>query len=104
MFWCDASSSNRLGALLEQSNLQILGAIDNLAVHGKPAVGNAEHQLCAHHALHVDVVHNLADVRQHLARELQFAKTERAAAPLAADPAQIETDHLPHRVEAETAR
>src|ERR1700754_2274893 len=37
--------SRRLRALLEQADLQILRAIDNLAVHGKPPVGNAEHEL-----------------------------------------------------------
>src|SRR5262245_10451560 len=38
------SSSRRCGALLEQTDLQILGAINNLAVHGKPPVGDTEHQ------------------------------------------------------------
>ena len=33
------------GILLEQPDLQILRAIDNLAVHGKPAIGDAQHQL-----------------------------------------------------------
>ncbi len=33
------------GFLLEQANLQILRAIDNLAVHGKPPVGDAQNQL-----------------------------------------------------------
>ncbi len=52
----------------------------------------------------VDVVHNLADVRQHLAGELQLAQPQRPAASLAADPAEVEADHLPHRVQAEAAR
>jgi hypothetical protein len=33
------------GTLLEQPDLQILRAIDNLAVHGKPAVSDAQYQL-----------------------------------------------------------
>src|SRR5262249_38306935 len=37
--------SRRRRALLEQPDLQVLCAIDNLAVHGKPPVGNAEHEL-----------------------------------------------------------
>src|SRR5437879_12236813 len=43
-------------------------------------------------------------MRQHLARELQLAKAQRAAVALADDPAQIEADHLPHGIEAEAAR
>src|SRR6185437_14887704 len=75
----------------------------NLAIHGKPAVGDPQHQLRSHHALDVDVVHNLADVRQHLAGELQLAEPERPAAPFAAAPAEVEADHLPHRVETKAA-
>src|ERR1044071_479133 len=81
-------------SLLEQADPQILGAIDNLAVHGKPPVGNAQDQLCPHHALDIDVVHNLADGRQHLAGELQFAQAQRPAAPLAAAPAKVKANHL----------
>src|ERR1700742_1486375 len=65
----------RCGARLEQADLQILGAIDNLAVGGKPPVGNAQHQLSPHHPLNVDMVHDLANVRQHLAGKLQLPKT-----------------------------
>src|SRR3954454_20533635 len=44
---CTARSrrSRRRCALLEHPDLQVLCAIDNLAIHGKPAVGDAEHQL-----------------------------------------------------------
>src|SRR5689334_18920336 len=106
--WCRWSllrccCSRRGRSLLEQADPQILGAIDNLAVHGKPPVGDTEHQLRAHHALDVDVVHDLADVRQNLAGKLQFAEAERAAAPFATAPSQVEADHLPQRVEAETS-
>src|SRR5262249_25585009 len=40
-------------------------------------------------------------IRQHLAGHLQFAESQRPAAPLPADPAQIEADHLPERIEPE---
>src|ERR1043166_689082 len=86
-----------------RSDPEILRAVDNLAVSGKPPVGNAERELRAHHALDVDVVHNLADVRQHLAEQLQFAYSQRPARPLGTAPDQEEPDHLPERVEAETA-
>src|ERR1700730_2326031 len=95
--------SSRCRALLEQADLQILRAIDNLAVHGKPPVGDAEHELCTHHSFDVDVVHNLANVRQHLTGKFELAEPERPAAAFAADPPQVETDHLPQGVKAETA-
>src|SRR4051794_32979018 len=90
-------------AVLEQAHPEVLGAIDNLAVRGKPPVGDAQDQPGAHHPLDVDVINNLAHARQHLAGELQFAETERTAAALAAAPGQEESDHLPQRIEAETA-
>src|SRR5579862_6997062 len=95
--------SRRRGARLEQPDPQILGAIDNLAIGGKPPVGDAQPELHAHHALDVNVVHNLSHVRHHLAGELQLAEAKRPAAALAAGPAKIEAEHLPQRVEAETA-
>src|ERR1043166_1996415 len=82
---------------------QVPGAVDSLAISGKPPVGNAERELRAHHALDVDSVHNLADVRQHLAEQLQFAYSQGPAGTLGTAPDQEETDHLPERVEAETA-
>src|ERR1043165_6015306 len=96
--------SGRRTALLEQPNPQILGAIDNLAISRKPAIGNAQPELQAHYPLDVDVVHNLAHIRHHLAAKLQIAEPERPAAALAAGPAQKKPQHLPQRVEAETAR
>src|SRR3954453_310369 len=102
-FFALCVGSRQGGALLEQPDLQVLGAIDNVAVHGKPPVGDTKHQLCAHHALDVDVVHNLADVRQHLTGEFQFAEPQGPAAPPAADPPEIEADHLPKCIQAEAA-
>ena len=94
---CAASSRNR-------PTLRSRRAIDHRAVGREPAVGDAEHQLGAHHALDVDAVDDLLDVRQHLAGELHLADAERAAAAGRAEPAEEEADHLPQRVEPEAAR
>src|SRR5882757_3820282 len=99
-----SSSRLRRGVRLEQADPQVLRAIDNLVIGGKPPVGDAQHQLRAHHALDVEIVHDLADVRQHLTGQLQFPEAQRPARPLAAAPDQKKADHLPQRVEAETAR
>src|SRR6201995_1551666 len=99
-----ALRSSRRGALLEQPDPQVLGAIDNLAVGGKPPVRDAQPELHAHHALDVDIVHNLAHVRHHLAGELQVTEAQRTATALAAGPAEEKAEHLPERVEAEAAR
>src|SRR4051794_15499591 len=82
---------------------QVLRAVDNLAIGGKPAVGNAERQFCAHHALDIDIVYDLADVRQHLTEQLQFADPQSPARPFGPAPDQEKPDHLPERVESETA-
>src|SRR5689334_12300774 len=44
-FFCRVCRSAQGRALLEQPDLQVLGAIDNLAIHRKPPIGDAEHQL-----------------------------------------------------------
>src|ERR1700751_2504969 len=80
--------SSRRGALLEQPDPQVLGAIDNLAIGGKPPVRDAQPELQAHHALDVDIIHNLAHVRHHLAGELEIAESQRTAAALATGPAE----------------
>src|SRR4051812_24865404 len=91
------------GVLSEQADPEVLRAIDNLAVRGKPPIRDAENQPGTHYPLDVDVVDDLADARQHLAGKLQFAKAEGAAAALAAGPGQEEPHHLPQRIKAETA-
>src|ERR1700748_1855324 len=96
-----ASGSRRRSALLEQTDLQVLGAINNLVIHRKPPVGYAEDQLRTHYPFDVDVVHNLADVGQHLAGKLEFAEPQCPSPSLAADPAEVKADHLPKRIEAE---
>src|SRR5215470_14949365 len=94
----------RFAALLEQSDLQVLRAIDNLAVHGKPPVDNAQHQLSTHHALDIGLINDFAGMRQHLPGKFQIAQAQRPAAALAADPAEVKTDHLPQRVQPKAAR
>src|SRR5262245_58340450 len=98
------SASSRRSALLEQPDLQILRAINNLAVHGKPPVGDTENQLRTHDPLDVDVVHDLPDIRQHLAGKLQLAEPQGPAPTLAPDPAEIEADHLPERIQPQAPR
>src|SRR5262249_22271523 len=98
-----AFRSGRRGALLEQPASQLRRAIDNLAIGRKPAVGNAQPELQAHHPLDIDVVHNLAHVRHDLTGQLQFAEPERPPAALSAGPAEEEAEHLPQRIKTEAA-
>src|ERR1043166_4208836 len=51
-----ASGSARLqhGSLTEQPHLEIERTVDHRAVGGKPAVGDAEHELRSHHPLDVE--------------------------------------------------
>src|SRR5499425_2321355 len=57
--------------LLEQAHFQVERPVDHRVVGGQPAVRNAEHQFRPHHALHVDAVDDLLDVRKNLAGELE---------------------------------
>jgi hypothetical protein len=42
---CHSCSLVRRGILLEQTDLQVLGSIDNLAIGRKPPVGDPQHKL-----------------------------------------------------------
>src|SRR5262249_19947487 len=86
------------GALAEQSDLEIDGLVHARPVRREPAVGDAEHQLRAHHALDVDAVHYLADGGEDLAGKLHLAHAERAAVAGRADPAEKEPEQLPQGV------
>src|SRR3989304_8238425 len=88
----------------KQSHLQVLACIDIAAVDLHCAVGDPHHQLAQDPALHADAVGNFPCARQHLAAELDLAAAERASAPLAAHPAQMETDQLPHCIQPQAAR
>src|SRR6476646_6300517 len=90
--------------LLEQADLQVEGPVDHVAVGRQPAVGDAEHQFGAHHALEIDAVNDLLHRRQHLAGKLEFPEAERAALAGRAQPAEEKSDHLPKRIEAEAPR
>ena len=65
--------------LLEQADLQVARPVDDRAVGRQPAVGDAEHQLRAHHPLDLDAVDDLLHRRQHLAGEFHLAQAERPA-------------------------
>src|SRR5271169_883872 len=90
--------------LLEQADLEVEGLVDDVAVRRKPAVGDTEHQLRAHHPLEVDAVKHLLHVRQHLPGKLDLTQAERAALARRAEPTEEKPDHLPQRVEPEAAR
>src|ERR1051325_906969 len=89
--------------LTEQPDLEIERTVDHRAVGGKPAVGDAEHELRSHHPLDVEAVHDLLHRRQHLAGKLEFAEPERATLAGRAEPAEEKAEQLPQRVEAEAA-
>src|ERR1700751_2253868 len=90
--------------LLEEADLEIVRAIDDVAVGGKPAVGDTEDELGSHHALEVDAVDDPFNRRHHLPGELHLAGPTRSALAGRAEPAEEEADHLPQRVQAQTAR
>src|SRR5450759_1386655 len=101
---CSSAARLQRFVLLEQADLEVEGPVDHVAVRRKPAVGNAEHQLRAHHPLEVDAIDDLFHRRQHLPGKLDLAQTERAAFARRAQPAEEKSDHLPQCIEAETAR
>src|ERR1043166_5098 len=81
------SAPDRLCRLIaEQADLEVECPVDNGAIRREPAVGDAEHEFRAHHALDLDAVDDLAHGGQDLARQLQFAKAERSALPRRAEP------------------
>src|SRR5262245_35598542 len=88
----------------EQPDLEVHGPVDDRSVGLEPAVGDAQHELGAHHALDVDAIDDLFDIGQDLARQLDLAGTERTAVSGRAAPSQKEPKHLPERIEAEAAR
>ena len=89
---------------LEQANLQIFRLVYACAVGFQPAVRDAEHELSVEHALQVDAVDDPLDGRQHLVGELDLADAERATTSRQAEPAQVEAEQLPQRIEPEAAR
>src|SRR3989338_1463859 len=96
--------SGRLLARAEQSHLHVAHRKGNLAIRLDDTVGHAEHQLAVDDALQVDDIFELFHGGRHHGGELHFADAERAALALSADPAEEETEQLPHAVEPEAAR
>src|SRR6476661_6055693 len=68
----------RLG-VAEQSDLEIGRLVDHRAVGREPAVGDAEHQLGAHHPLDFEAIDHVLHGRQHLAGKLELAEAQRPA-------------------------
>src|SRR5262249_2230823 len=65
---------------------------------------DTEDELGAHHALDLDAINDLLDVRQDLARKLDLAEPECPPPPRRAQPTEEEAQHLPKRVKPEAAR
>src|SRR5260370_27536095 len=63
----------------EQTDLEVERAIDHRAVRREPAVGDAEHELRAHHTFDFDAVDDVLHGRQHLAGELQLPPAQPTA-------------------------
>src|SRR6185369_11556473 len=107
--WRDKSARSRRTGLhgvgiAEQPNLEVERLVDNRAVRREPAVGDAKHELRAHHPLDFETIDYVFHGRQHLAGKLEFAEAERSALARRAEPAEEKTKQLPQCVEAQAAR
>src|SRR4029453_13120948 len=71
--WLSRSAPDRRGFVPEQPDLEIARAVDHRTVRFQPAVGDAKHQLGAHHPLDIEPVHDLLDAGQNLTGEFQLA-------------------------------
>src|SRR5258708_26650193 len=68
--WLDKSARSRRTGLhrvgvAEPPNLEVESLIDDRAVGREPAVGNAEHELRAHHPLDFEAIDHVLHGRQH---------------------------------------
>src|ERR1700733_9614673 len=94
-----AASRSNFGRLrlhvAEQADLEVERAIDHRTVRREPAVGDAEHELRAHHPFDFDAVDDVLHGRQHLAGEFQLPHAQRAALAGRAEPAEEEAEQLP---------
>src|SRR5215212_3827757 len=107
--WLDKSARSRRTGLhrvgvAEQADLEVESLIDDRAVGREPAIGDAEHELRAHHPLDFEAIDHVLHGRQHLAGKLEFAEAERAALARRAEPAEEESKQLPQRIEAKATR
>src|SRR5262245_2000486 len=96
--WPPPSTAARLQGrvvVTEQADLEVHGAVDDRTVRREPAIGDAEHELGAHHPLDIDAVDDVLDGGQHLSGELELAEAERAALAGRAQPAEKEPEQLP---------
>src|SRR5690606_17579679 len=88
----------------EQSDVEFLGVVDQLAVDEDLAVGHAQHQPAVDHALDVETILDELRPGEHLAGELEAAQAQRPARTASAAPAEEETEQLPQGIEGEAAR
>src|ERR1700733_2315303 len=84
------SGSRRLERrhVAKQSDLEIERAVDDRSVGRQPPVGDAQHELRAHHPLDVDAVHQFLDGGDNLPGKFDLAEAERAALALGPSPAE----------------
>ena len=104
---CASSRSGRQGGggfLDEEADLEVLGFVDDLAVHFHDAVGDADNQLAHDHPLQIDDIGDFPGGGQHHAGEFHFPHAQGAALALAAHPAQEKAHQLPQRVQPQAAR
>src|SRR5437899_1120248 len=94
---------HRVG-VAEQADLEVESLIDAGAVGREPAIGDAEHELRAHHPLDFEAIDHVLHGRQHLAGKLEFAEAERAALARRTEPAEEKSQELPQRIEAKATR
>src|SRR5699024_8860710 len=80
------------------------GQVDFAPVDQGAAVGDHQVKLAAHGAANVDLVADQLRRRQHLATELHLAHAQRAAQASGAEPGQVKTTQLPHRIQSQAAR
>src|SRR5690606_22607545 len=83
---------------------QVGGLVDGFSIGLQPAVGSAEDETTAHHALEVDPVFDLLDRRRDHALEFHFAGRQGHALARLAQPTEEKAGQLPHGVKAEAAR
>ena len=92
---------HRLQKLLEH-NGYVYGDWRAASLHF--AIGDAHDQLAGNDAFEVNTIGYLLRGWQHLAGELDFTDAQRAAFAFATQPTEVETDQLPHRIQAQAAR
>src|SRR5471030_204674 len=91
------------GSVFEKTHFKVGGGIDNHTINQYFTVSNAHDQFTVDHAFEVQAVSHHFRRRQYLTGEFNFAHTQCAAFAFTTEPAQIESNQLPHGIQAKTA-